>query len=48
MADTLEIFISDLTGEAQKRVLEFLDLASPEEGNYDVFPLFVLEKPEGR
>jgi hypothetical protein len=38
----MDIFITDLTPEAQRMVLDFLGLPSPEEGNYDVFPLFSL------
>jgi len=39
----MEIWFSDLREEAQKKVLEALGLKSPEEGNLDVIPLFVLE-----
>ena len=46
MADELEIFLSDLTPEGQKKVLKFLDIKAAEEANLDVFPLFVLPKPE--
>jgi hypothetical protein len=45
MADELEVFLSDLTPEAQRRVLRFLGFKTPEEGNLDVFPLFTLPKP---
>jgi hypothetical protein len=46
MADELEIFLGDLTPEAQKRVMKFLKIKAVEEANLDVFPLFVLPKPE--
>ena len=46
MADELEIFLSDLMPAAQKKVLAFLGIKTPEESNLDVFPLFVLPKPE--
>jgi len=42
----VEIYFSELKEEAQKKVLKALGLKTPEEGNYDVFPLFVLEKVE--
>jgi hypothetical protein len=45
-ADELEIFLSDLTPEAQKKILLFLEIETAEESNLDVFPLFVLPKPE--
>jgi hypothetical protein len=44
--DELEIFLSDLTPQAQKRVLRFLKIEVPEEANLDIFPLVVLPKPE--
>ena len=46
MGDKLEIFLSDLTPEAQARVLRFLGIKTPEELNLDVFPLFNLPKPD--
>ena len=46
MADELEIFLRDLTPEAQTRVLRLLRIKTAEEANLDVFPLFVLSKPE--
>ena len=46
MDDELEIFLSDLTPRAQKKVLAFLGIKAAEESNLDVFPLFVLPKPE--
>lgn len=44
MADELEIFLWDLTPNAQQRVLDFLGIKSAIEANLDVIPLFVLEK----
>jgi hypothetical protein len=46
MADELEIFLSDLPAEAQKKVLEFLGIKAAIESNLDIFPLFVLPKSE--
>jgi hypothetical protein len=46
MVNELEIYLSDLTPEAQKKVLKFLKINTPEEANLDVFPLFVLPLPE--
>ena len=46
MADGLEIFLGDLTAEAKKKVLRFLKIKTAEEANLDVFPLFVLPKPD--
>lgn len=40
------IMFSDLTPDAQKRVLDFLGINSPEELNYDVLPLFELAEPD--
>jgi len=38
----MEIFFDDLKEETQKRVLDFYNLTRPEDGNYDVHPLCVL------
>jgi len=46
MANTLTIMLDDLNPEAQKVVLEFYGYKSPEEGNLDVVPLFILEKEQ--
>ena len=46
MSKTLTIMLEDLNSDAQKEVLEFYGYDSPEEGNLDVVPLFVLEKEE--
>ena len=40
----LRIFLRDLKKDAQKRVLEFEGLETAEDGNYDIVPLFILEK----
>jgi septum formation topological specificity factor MinE len=45
-SDELPIYFSDLTPEAQKKVKKFLKIEAPEEANLDIFPLFVLPKPE--
>ena len=39
-----EIFIDDLKKDVRKKVLSFLGLKDAKEGNYDVFPLFILEE----
>ena len=41
---TFEIFWQDLTPECQERLYKFL---GGENGNYDVFPIAVLETEEG-
>jgi hypothetical protein len=46
MEEGFEVFLSDLTPEAQARVLAFLGIKAAEESNLDVFPLFVMPKPE--
>jgi len=42
--DRLEIYLSNLSVEAQGRVLNFYGLDNFEDGNSDLFILFVLEK----
>ena len=42
----MEIYFSDLNEEAQKEVLEFYGLKTPQEGNLDVVPLFELVESE--
>lgn len=37
--DEFEIYFNDLTPDAQKAFLEFEGIASPEDGNYDTFPI---------
>ena len=46
MANELEIFLSDLTPEAQTRVKKFFGIKIAKEANLDIFPLFVLPKPD--
>lgn len=38
----MEIMLDDLRPEKQIEVLSFLGLENPQEGNYDVVPLFVI------
>ena len=45
-ANELEIFLSDLKPDAQARVKKFLRIKGSKELNLDIFPLFVLPKPE--
>ena len=42
----MSIYFRDLNEEAQKRLLEFLGVKNEEEANLDVFPLFIIHKPE--
>ena len=46
MSKTLSIMLEDLNSKAQREVLKFYGYDSPEEGNLDVVPLFILEKEE--
>ena len=39
---TVEIYFSDLTPEAQRRLLKGYGMKDPKEGNWDVFPVFTL------
>jgi len=41
MTDEIEIFFSDLTLEAQMRILKFLKVKTAKDANLDVFPLFI-------
>jgi hypothetical protein len=49
--NAVEIFFSDLKPEAQKRLLDSYGMTDPREGNWDVFPVFVLypdtDEPKG-
>ena len=45
MLEDFEIFFSDLTIEAQKRFLDFMELKSADEGNYDVIPITIVPVP---
>ena len=40
----MEIYLMDLKENVQKEVLDFLEIKTSEEGNFDITPLFVLEK----
>ena len=42
----LEIYFRDLTTETQEAVLELFGITSPEDANWDSFPIFVLEVTE--
>ena len=42
----LDIYLRNLGKETQDKALAVLGLLSAEDGNLDVFPLFVLEEPE--
>ena len=46
MSKKLVIMFDDLDGKVQEEVLEFYGYESPVEGNFDITPLFVLEKEE--
>jgi len=45
--EPLELYFSNLTPGAQARVLEFYQVESPEDMNWDVVPLVALERDEG-
>ena len=40
--DEFEIYLTDLKPEVQEAYIEFYG----DDGNFDVFPLFTIEKPE--
>lgn len=44
MREQLEIFVEDLSNEAQERVCAFYGLRMANEGNLDVHPLFTLTR----
>ena len=44
---SVEIYIDDLKPDIQRQVLEELGLETAEDGNYDIIPLFSVERPEG-
>ncbi|MBI4583224.1 MAG: hypothetical protein HY717_04295 [Planctomycetes bacterium] len=44
--ETLEVYFSDLTPEAQARVLEFYQVESELDMNWDVLPLVTLERDD--
>ena len=43
---SVEIYIDDLKPDIQRQVLEELGLETAEDGNYDIIPLFSVERPE--
>ena len=43
---TLEIYFRDLTPDTQKAVLELHGIESPDEANWEFYPIFILEGPE--
>jgi hypothetical protein len=45
-SDELQIYLSDFTVEAQRKIKLFLGIKTAEELNLDTFPLFLLPKPE--
>jgi hypothetical protein len=40
---TFEIMFDDLKNEVQQRFLEFQGLDNPQDGNYDIVPLAIVE-----
>lgn len=42
----LEIYFRDLVPETQKAVLKLFGIQSPEDANWDSFPIFTLEVSE--
>lgn len=47
LCGVIEVYFDDLTEEAQNVWLEAMSLSSPNEGNYDVIPIFEAPIPEG-
>ena len=45
--EEFDILFEDLMPETQERLLKFMGLDRPEEGNFDIAPLCVLPKAEG-
>jgi len=45
-ADELPIYLLDFKPEVQEKIMRFLEIKTAEESNLDVFPVFVLPKPE--
>lgn len=43
----MEIFFGDLKRGVQVEVLKFYKVKNPMDMNWDIFPLFVLEREEG-
>ena len=46
MEEQFEIYFWDLTPEAQKRYLEFMEVKEAKELNEDVLPITSIPKPE--
>ena len=44
--DTLEIYFRDLNPDAQQAVLQLFGIESPDEANWEFFPLFTLDGPD--
>ena len=42
----VEMYIDDLKPEIQRQVFEELGLETAVDGNYDIIPLFSVERPE--
>ena len=47
-SESFDLYFNDLTREAQKEILSVAGLNSPEEANWDVFPITTIdfEQPE--
>ena len=43
---SVEIYIDELKPDIQRQVLEELGLDTAEDGNYDIIPLFSVERPK--
>lgn len=50
MFDQFDIYFRDLKPEVQRQYLDALGLVSPEEGNFDCFPIasISLDEPEAK
>lgn len=46
MEENFEIRFDDLIKETQERLLKFLELEGPEEGNFEISPVAIIPKPE--
>ena len=44
--EVLEIYFGDLNEETQEQVLKYFNIHEPEEMNWDVAPIAILERPE--
>jgi len=44
MDNYYEIYFSDLNKQAQRKFLNFLGIKTPEEANYDTFPIAIIYK----